>query len=182
MNDKIQIRSSRKSGINSKESYIVTRGWTSYLRILGSQPQYSLVTATASEDSGRITVCNDQVRLIAAAKKLGKELETNTLYVGQGYHHERLYAEKPFATDVHFTSDKPMPQTFKCTAKFRYRQKDTPVTVYLNEDQTEATVVFDAPVRAITPGQAVVFYDGLECLGGGTIDKAFQAETELQYV
>src|SRR5699024_12689814 len=77
MNDKIQIRSSRKSGINSKESYIVTRGWTSYLRILGSQPQYSLVTATASEDSGRITVCNDQVRLIAAAKKLGKELETN---------------------------------------------------------------------------------------------------------
>jgi len=77
MNDKIQIRSSRKSGINSKESYIVTRGWTSYLRILGSEPQYSLVTATASEDSGRITVCNDQVRLIAAAKKLGKELETN---------------------------------------------------------------------------------------------------------
>lgn len=77
MNDKIQISSSQKNGINSKESYIVTRGCTSYLRILGCEPQYFLVTATASEDSGHITVCNDQVRLIAAAKKLGKELETN---------------------------------------------------------------------------------------------------------
>ena len=113
---------------------------------------------------------------------IGKDLETNTLYVGQGYHHERLYAESLFATDVHFTTDQKMPTTFKCTAKFRYRQKDTGVTVTLNEDQTEATVVFDEPVRAITPGQAVVFYDGLECLGGGTIDKAFQATTELQYV
>lgn len=113
---------------------------------------------------------------------IGKELETNTLIVGQGYHHERLYAESLAATDMHFTNGNKMPKTFKCTAKFRYRQKDTPVTVHMSDDGTEATVIFDEPVRAITPGQAVVFYDGLECLGGGTIDKAFQAKTELQYV
>lgn len=113
---------------------------------------------------------------------IGKDLKTNTLYVGQGYHHEQLYAESLDATDFHFTSDKRMPPVFSCTAKFRYRQKDTPVTVYLNEDQTEARVVFEQPVRAVTPGQAVVLYDGMECLGGGTIDKAFQADKELQYV
>ncbi|HJB23893.1 MAG TPA: tRNA 2-thiouridine(34) synthase MnmA [Candidatus Jeotgalibaca pullicola] len=113
---------------------------------------------------------------------IGKELETNTLIVGQGYHHERLYAEHLLATDIHFTTNEKMPSTFTCTAKFRYRQEDTSVTVILNDDQTEAKVVFDKPVRAITPGQAVVFYDGMECLGGGIIDKAFQAQKELQYI
>lgn len=113
---------------------------------------------------------------------IGKDLETNTLYVGQGYHHERLYAESLYATDIHFTGNERMSSEFTCTAKFRYRQEDTPVTVYLNEDQTEARVIFESPVRAITPGQAVVFYNGMECLGGGTIDKAFQNKKELQYV
>lgn len=113
---------------------------------------------------------------------IGKDLASNTLYVGQGYHHDMLYADHLDASDIHFTQDGKMPQTFTCTAKFRYRQKDVPVTVHLNEDQTAATVVFDEPVRAITPGQAVVFYNGMECLGGGTIDHAYKAEKELQYV
>lgn len=113
---------------------------------------------------------------------IGKDLASNTLYVGQGYHHEMLYADHLDASDIHFTQDGKMPQSFQCTAKFRYRQKDVPVTVRLNEDQTAATIVFDEPVRAITPGQAVVFYDGMECLGGGTIDHAYKAEKELQYI
>ncbi len=75
-----------------------------------------------------------------------------------------------------------MPKIIKCTAKFRYRQADTAVTVHLNEDGTTATVEFDEPVRAITPGQAVVFYNGMECLGGGTIDAAYNETKELQYV
>ena len=35
-------------------------------------------------------------------------------------------------------------------------------------------ITFAEPVRAITPGQAVVLYDGEECLGGGTIDEVFK--------
>lgn len=60
------------------------------------------------------------------------------------------------ASEIHFTTNEPMPKEFKCTAKFRYRQQDVPVTVRLLDDN-RAEVVFDEPVRAITPGQAVVF-------------------------
>ncbi|MBO0477124.1 tRNA 2-thiouridine(34) synthase MnmA [Vagococcus sp. DIV0080] len=113
---------------------------------------------------------------------VGKELETNTLLVGQGFHHEHLYATSLEASEIHFTSNTPMPKEFKCTAKFRYRQQDTGVTVILNDDQKTGTVIFDEPVRAITPGQAVVFYNGEECLGGGLIDSAFNENKIRQYV
>jgi len=42
--------------------------------------------------------------------------------------------------------------------------------------------VFAEPVRAITPGQAVVLYDGEVCLGGGTIDEVFKSNEKLTYV
>lgn len=113
---------------------------------------------------------------------VGKDLATNTLIVGQGFHHEMLYATHLDASQIHFTTDAKMPLEFKCTAKFRYRQADTGVTVKMNPDGESATVIFDEPVRAITPGQAVVFYDGMECLGGGMIDVAYQEEKVLQYI
>lgn len=113
---------------------------------------------------------------------VGKDLKTNTLYVGQGFHHEWLYATHLDAVDIHFTTEETKETTFRCTAKFRYRQADTAVTVHLSEDKTMARVEFDEPVRAITPGQAVVFYRDMECLGGGTIDAAYNATRELQYV
>ncbi|WP_028124715.1 tRNA 2-thiouridine(34) synthase MnmA [Eremococcus coleocola] len=114
---------------------------------------------------------------------VGKDLETNTLYVGQGYHHPNLYSDYLDASQIHFTVDRDMPQEFECTAKFRYRQKDVKVKVVLNEDQGSGRVYFQDPVRAITPGQAVVFYDGLECLGGGIIDAAYSvAQGQRQYV
>ncbi|MBO1308150.1 tRNA 2-thiouridine(34) synthase MnmA [Enterococcus sp. 669A] len=112
---------------------------------------------------------------------VGKDLSTNTLYVGQGFHHEALYATSLDASEIHFTTPEDKPKEFRATAKFRYRQQDVPVTVYL-EDGNRAKVVFDEPVRAITPGQAVVFYDGMECLGGGLIDHAYKETTVLQYV
>lgn len=112
---------------------------------------------------------------------IGKDLATNTLIVGQNIDNEALYSEQLIAEQLSFTVAPPAEKTFKCTAKFRYRQEDIGVTVELQDDN-RALVTFDEPVRAITPGQAVVFYNGDECLGGGTIDIVMKNGEKLQYV
>jgi tRNA-specific 2-thiouridylase len=112
---------------------------------------------------------------------LGKDLDRNVLYVGQGFHHESLYSTSLKAVKMSFTTNEPKSSKFSCTAKFRYRQEDTPVEVELLEDGT-ARITFEQPVRAITPGQAVVLYDGEECLGGGTIDEVFKNSEKLTFV
>lgn len=100
---------------------------------------------------------------------VNKDLEKNILYVAQGENHPALYSYGLEASEVHWVSENEKPKTFKCTAKFRYRQKDQGVTVIVNEDN-KCTVIFDEPQKAVTPGQAVVFYNGEICLGGGIID------------
>ena len=64
-------------------------------------------------------------------------------------------------------------------AKFRYRQPDTEVEVEVLEDN-KVKVVYKEPVRAVTPGQAVVFYDGDVCLGGAIIDEVYKDGEKLQ--
>ena len=49
-------------------------------------------------------------------------------------------------------------------------------------DDSEVKVTFHEPIRAITPGQAVVFYQGEECLGGGTINQVYRDDKQLTYV
>lgn len=56
----------------------------------------------------------------------------------------------------------------RVTAKIRYRASEVAATV-TPIDSGQVRVVFDDPLRDITPGQAVVFFDGEVCLGGGTI-------------
>ncbi|HEY0221322.1 tRNA 2-thiouridine(34) synthase MnmA [Lactovum miscens] len=110
---------------------------------------------------------------------VGKDLSQNILYVGQGYHNEALYTDSLDASGVSFTREMPENFELKCTAKFRYRQQDVSVTVKF--EGNNAFVTFDEAVRAVTPGQAVVFYDGEECLGGATIDRAYKNEVVMQY-
>lgn len=111
---------------------------------------------------------------------VGKDLSKNILYVGQGFYHESLMSTSLDASSIHFTRDMPEEFTMEVTAKFRYRQPDSKVTVHVKGDKAE--VVFDEPQRAITPGQAVVFYDGEECLGGGIIDMAYKNGVACQYI
>jgi len=110
---------------------------------------------------------------------VGKDLKTNTLYVGQGFHHEHLYSTSLTADQVSFTRKMPEEFELKCTAKFRYRQEDNGVTIKVKGDRVE--VIFEQPIRAITPGQAVVFYDGEECLGGAMIEHAYKDNQMMQY-
>lgn len=109
----------------------------------------------------------------------GKDLKNNVLYVVSGYDNEKLYSTHLIASDVNFIGD--VPDTFTCTAKFRYRQEDSGVSVETLPDG-RLKVTFDEPNRAITPGQAVVFYDGDVVLGGATIDEIFVNAKRLDYV
>ena len=60
-------------------------------------------------------------------------------------------------------------ESIRCTAKLRYRQKETPATATVREDG-RVILTFDEPQRAPTPGQYAVLYDGDIVLGGGTIE------------
>ena len=67
---------------------------------------------------------------------------------------------------------------FACTAKFRYRQKDHPVTIrFLDEDRI--MVYYPQKVASVTCGQEAVFYLDEVCLGGGVIDDVYLEEESL---
>lgn len=59
-------------------------------------------------------------------------------------------------------------QEMRVSAKIRYSHKGAPCTIRETEDGT-VECIFEEPQRAVTPGQAVVFYDGDYVVGGGTI-------------
>jgi tRNA-specific 2-thiouridylase len=97
-----------------------------------------------------------------------KNLSTNELVVAQGRDHPALFRSALEATDLHWISGSPPAAPLACHARIRYRQRDQACEVTrLGNDS--CTVRFAAAQRAVTPGQAVVFYQGDLCLGGGTI-------------
>jgi tRNA-specific 2-thiouridylase len=72
------------------------------------------------------------------------------------------------ATDVNWISATPPAEPARLTARIRHRHEDAPATV-TPDGATRAHVEFDDPQFAITPGQAVVFYNGENVVGGGWI-------------
>ncbi|MBO6019624.1 MAG: tRNA 2-thiouridine(34) synthase MnmA, partial [Clostridia bacterium] len=82
---------------------------------------------------------------------------------------EDLYERACTVRDVNWISGETPGEPIKCAVKIRYRQTEQPATVTPLSDG-RAKVVFDAPQRAITPGQSAVFYDGDAVLGGGVIE------------
>lgn len=110
----------------------------------------------------------------------GKNYDENILYIAQGDESEWLHSDGCLITDMNWILDG-LEDEFHCQAKFRYRQKDNEVTVKKIDD-THVYVTFDKPIKAVTPGQAAVFYNGEVCLGGGTIDKVYKDGKELDYL
>ncbi|CAB1276029.1 tRNA 2-thiouridine(34) synthase MnmA [Candidatus Nitrosacidococcus tergens] len=99
---------------------------------------------------------------------VSKQLATNTLYVAQDKEHPWLQSQRVNANELHWVAGQSPILPFSCTAKTRYRQPDQSCTLtQITSDSIE--VIFDTPQRAVTPGQAIVFYKNEECLGGGTI-------------
>ncbi len=89
----------------------------------------------------------------------------NTVTLGTD---EELYSRALTATDINLISVPAIEGTMRLQARIRYRQPAQWACV-TQPDADTLRVCFDAPQRAITPGQAVVLYDGDTVVGGGTI-------------
>jgi tRNA-uridine 2-sulfurtransferase len=92
--------------------------------------------------------------------------EDRTVVVGD---ETDLAGDRAQVREVNWLSVDAPPEPLRATVKIRYRHAAAAATI---EPQAEgrALVRFDQPQRAITPGQAAVFYDGDVCLGGGWIE------------
>ena len=82
---------------------------------------------------------------------------------------EALYSRTLTAKELNWMAFETPPDSFRASAKIRYRHTEQPCTVTALPGGRVA-VEFDEPQRAATPGQAVVFYDGDTVLGGGVIE------------
>lgn len=92
---------------------------------------------------------------------------TRRVVIGPG---EALERGELVAERVHWIAGSVPDRPLEVTARVRSRQADIAATVEMLAGGS-AKVTFAAPLRAIAPGQAVVFYDGDICLGGGWITR-----------
>lgn len=90
--------------------------------------------------------------------------ENNTIILGEK---GMEFSGHLIAEDINFISGEPLTTPRSAQAKVRYQAAPAPATLIPMGEKVK--VVFDSPQRAITPGQAVVFYDGDIVLGGGTV-------------
>ncbi len=90
---------------------------------------------------------------------------TNEVVIGSA---DEVYSRKLYADNLNFMSVGDLEGEMEVTAKIRYNHKGSKCIIRKTEaDKMEC--VFEEPQRAVTPGQAVVFYDGDYVVGGGTI-------------
>lgn len=102
-----------------------------------------------------------------------KDLVRNVLVVAQGNDHQQLFSAALKAGQLSWVSREPPTLPLHCNAKIRYRQADQACSVTALDDDS-VLVTFEAPQRAVTPGQSIVFYDGEICLGGAVIEQYFR--------
>lgn len=94
-----------------------------------------------------------------------KDMQANTVTVGP---ESALFATTLIADNWNWFPFEELTKPIRVMAKVRYRHIPQPATVYPMEGG-KAKVVFDAPQRAMTPGQTVALYDGDMVVGGGII-------------
>lgn len=96
---------------------------------------------------------------------IDKDIASNTVILGPN---DALFQKALLAENCNLIAIDKLEAPLRITAKTRYRQKDVPAVIEPLANG-KIKVTFDEPQRAITPGQAVVFYDGDYVVGGGII-------------
>lgn len=91
--------------------------------------------------------------------------ETNEVVIGSN---EDVFQDRLYADQLNFMSIADLTEPVQVQARIRYSHQGAQATIKkIGEDLLEC--LFEEPQRAITPGQAVVFYDSDYVLGGGSI-------------
>lgn len=109
---------------------------------------------------------------------VGKDLKENILYVAFGEQNLYLYSDSAVVDTINWIGNEKPSQ---CRAKFRYRQPDNLVELeYL--DERHILVKYPQGIKAVTPGQACVFYDNDECIGGGFVKEVWKNGQKLWYL
>ncbi|MDF9867021.1 tRNA-specific 2-thiouridylase [Bacilli bacterium PM5-3] len=111
---------------------------------------------------------------------MGKDLEKKVLYVSNDSEQAFLKCDKALIVDIQINNNDFI-GIKECNAKFRYRQQEYPVSIEWI-DETSAYVYSENLPLGITIGQACVFYSDKYCCGGGTIDKIYLEDKEINYV
>lgn len=109
---------------------------------------------------------------------VGKDLEKNILYICLGEDNDYLISTSCLVDNINYLGDEKLENV---TAKFRYRQEDIPVHLEWLENG-EVLVRYEQGVKSVTPGQACVFYNKEECLGGGIIKEVRKNDKKLWYL
>lgn len=84
---------------------------------------------------------------------------------------EELLCDSLAAREVNWVSIPPISEPVHAQVRIRHKHQAAPAALYPTGDPSRVVVRFDTPQRAVTPGQAAVFYDGDLVLGGGWIAK-----------
>lgn len=109
---------------------------------------------------------------------VGKDLDKNILYVAFGDSNEYLMSDSCIVESVNWNTNKKIK---KCSAKFRYRQPDNDVEIEFLDDGN-LLVKYPQKIKSVTPGQACVFYNDEECIGGGIIKTVLKDQKKLWYL
>lgn len=97
-----------------------------------------------------------------------KDIYTNTVTAVQGHDHPLLYSRRSIVGKPNWISH-PYELPVRAKAKVRYLGQEMPCQIE-QSDQFGTVVNFEKPVRAVTPGQSMVFYMDDVCMGGAVID------------
>ena len=134
------------------------------------------------DTAGRVLGAHPGVQFFTVGQRRGLGLNGNTgtpryvVEIDAVSHHvvlgteQDLYRKSMWASAVNFTDGHIPEHAIDVTAKIRYKASEALATITPHTDWAE--IQFNEPQRAVTPGQAVVFYDDDRMIGGGIIELA----------